>query len=82
LPKQPVVSARELIKLLAKLGYEIERQKGSHVRLRKHFPTGEQYITVPAKAEIAKGTLNDIINCLSRQNTLSKEEILEMLRGI
>ena len=80
MPKQPVVSAKELIKVMAKLGYEIERQKGSHIRLRKSTPSGEQHITVPFKAEIAKGTLNDIINCLSKQNTLSKEEILKMLR--
>jgi len=35
LPKLPVVSGEELIKFLKKLGYEVIRQRGSHVRLEK-----------------------------------------------
>jgi len=38
------------------LGYEIVRQKGSHVRLRKKTEIGEHNITVPKHKEIAKGT--------------------------
>jgi predicted RNA binding protein YcfA (HicA-like mRNA interferase family) len=81
LPKQPVVSAKDLLKMMTKMGYEIQRQKGSHIRLRKVTPIGEHHITVPFKDEIAKGTLNDIINNLSIQNSLPKEELLKMLRG-
>jgi predicted RNA binding protein YcfA (HicA-like mRNA interferase family) len=54
LPKQPVVSAKELIKVMTKMGYEIQRQGGSHIRLRKVTLTGEHHITVPFKDEIAK----------------------------
>lgn len=40
------IPASELIKLLEKLGYQISRQKGSHIRLTttRH---GEQHITIP-----------------------------------
>ncbi len=32
--KLPVVSGDDVIKVLLKIGYEIVRQKGSHMRLR------------------------------------------------
>ena len=68
----PVVSGDKLIKLLTKLGYEIIRQKGSHVRLRKKTEIGEHNITVPKHKEIAKGTLNDILSKVSLWNNISK----------
>ncbi len=78
----PVVSGDKLIKLLTKLGYEIVRQKGSHVRLRKKTEIGEHNITVPKHKEIAKGTLNDILSKVSLWNNISKEELVKMLSKI
>lgn len=78
----PVVSGDKLIKLLTKLGYEIVRQKGSHVRLRKKTEIGEHNITVPKYKEIAKGTLNDILSKVSLWNNISKEELVKMLSKI
>jgi predicted RNA binding protein YcfA (HicA-like mRNA interferase family) len=57
LSKLPVVSGEKLIKLLKKLGYEVVRQRGSHVRLEKDTPIGKHKITVPYHDEIARGTL-------------------------
>ncbi|HTR74145.1 MAG TPA: type II toxin-antitoxin system HicA family toxin [Solirubrobacterales bacterium] len=34
-PRQPVVSGERLIKVLRKEGWEVVRQRGSHVRLKK-----------------------------------------------
>ncbi|MHC1610300.1 MAG: type II toxin-antitoxin system HicA family toxin [Candidatus Methanospirareceae archaeon] len=79
MPKLPVISGDKLIKLLTKLGYEIVRQKGSHVRLRKKTEIGEHNITVPKHREIAKGTLNDILSKVSLWNNISKEELIKML---
>ena len=78
----PVVSGDKLIKLLTKLGYEIVRQKGSHVRLRKKTEIGEHNITVPKHKEIAKGTLNDILSRVTLWNNISKEELVKMLSKI
>ena len=58
--KRPVVSGEKLLKVLVRLGYEIIRQRGSHVRLKKLTATGDHNITVPLHDELAKGTLNDI----------------------
>ncbi len=40
------ISSTELIKLLHKIGYQITRQKGSHIRLTTH-KNGEHHITLP-----------------------------------
>ena len=60
MPKLPVVSGREIIKALSRIGYEVDHQKGSHVVMRyKGYP--HRRITVPMHDEIAKGTLRAII---------------------
>jgi len=48
MPKLPVISYKQLIKLLKQLGYEIDHQRGSHIRLKKLLPSGQHSITVPA----------------------------------
>jgi len=46
MPKLPVVSGKEVIKALSKIGYEADHQKGSHVVMRcKEYP--HRKITVP-----------------------------------
>jgi len=68
--KLPILSGKELIKLLQKSGFVVVRQKGSHVSLSK-----DQYRTVvPLHPELAKGTLLAIM----RQTGLSRENIENM----
>jgi len=55
--KLPVVSGEKLIRALEKLGYEVVRQKGSHVRLYPPADSGRKPTTVPLHDELAKGTL-------------------------
>lgn len=70
----PIVSARDLIKTLAKIGYLADHQSGSHIILRnKNYPYRK--LTIPNHKEIARGTLRAIIN----QTGLSKEEFLKLL---
>ncbi len=74
MPKLPVVSCSEVIKALAKIGYENDHQTGSHIILRqKEYP--HRRLTVPNHGEIAKGTLRAII----RQTGLTVEEFVELL---
>jgi len=77
-----VVSGAKLIKLLTRLGYDIIRQKGSHVRLRKVMDMGVHNITVPHHPEIAKGTLNDILSKVSVWNNVSKDRLMDMLKKL
>ncbi|WP_167893215.1 type II toxin-antitoxin system HicA family toxin [Thermococcus sp. MAR1] len=80
--KLPVVSGEKLIKLLKRLGYTVVRQRGSHVRLEKGTPLGTHKITIPYHDEIAKGTLNDILNKVSLWNGIPKEELIDMLKKL
>ncbi|MDP2845808.1 MAG: type II toxin-antitoxin system HicA family toxin [Candidatus Methanoperedens sp.] len=80
--KLPVVSSKQLIKVLYKLGYSVVKQRGSHIKLKKDTIAGTHSITVPEHHEIAKGTLNDILNKVSVWNQISKEELVEMLKEI
>lgn len=82
MPKLPVVSYKQLIKLLKQYGYEIDHQRGSHIRLKKQLPSGHHSITIPAHKEIAKGTLNDILDKASHYVNLSKEQLIDNLRNI
>ncbi len=73
-PKLPVLSGKEVIKALSKIGYEPDYQTGSHMILRqKDVP--HRRLTVPNHSEIAKGTLLAII----KQAGLTKEEFFELL---
>lgn len=79
MPKLPVVSHKVLLKLLNQLGYDVERQRGSHIRLKKILPMGHHSITIPAHKEIAKGTLGDILEKVSIYTQISKDRLIEML---
>jgi len=68
------ISSTELIKHLQKLGYEITRQRGSHIRLTTHR-FGEHHVTVPNHSSIRLGTLASIINDIALHFKKSKEEI-------
>jgi predicted RNA binding protein YcfA (HicA-like mRNA interferase family) len=56
----PRVSGREVVKALRKMGYEQDRQRGSHIVLRQAIPPHRR-VTVPDHNEVAKGTLRAII---------------------
>jgi len=58
--KLPVLSGKELCKILLKIGYEIDHQTGSHFILRNNMPPYRR-LTVPNHKEVAKGTLRNII---------------------
>ena len=58
--KLPIISARDLLKILHKIGYDVDHQTGSHIILRnKDHP--HRRITVLNHKEIARGTLRSII---------------------
>ena len=73
--KIPQVSGCQVVKALSKIGYEKDRQKGSHIVLRqKVYP--HRRIVVPDHKEIAKGTLRKII----KQAGLTIEEFQRLLK--
>lgn len=71
MPKLPVVSGREVVRALERLGFAKARQRGSHVVMRR----GEAGCVVPLHREIKTGTLAGIV----RQAQLTLAEFLSAL---
>jgi len=56
----PSVSGRQVVAALTKIGYEKDRQKGSHIVMRQ-LGAPHRRIVVPDHPEIARGTLRAIL---------------------
>ncbi|MCL4217883.1 MAG: type II toxin-antitoxin system HicA family toxin [Candidatus Hydrogenedentes bacterium] len=54
--KLPVISGRKAVAAFSRIGYEFDRQRGSHIVLRHKLPPHRR-LTIPDHNEIAKGTL-------------------------
>jgi predicted RNA binding protein YcfA (HicA-like mRNA interferase family) len=80
MPKLPQVNGLQLVRLLESLGYDVVRQRGSHIHLKKVTVTGEHTLTVPVHKVMAKGTLSDIIGKVSLWNNISKEDLIRQLK--
>ncbi len=74
--KLPVVSAKQLEKLLFQLGFEFQRQKGSH-KFYKH-PDG-RYTTVPHHP--GEDLSRPLIRAILRQINLDTEEFIRLLNA-
>jgi len=78
MPKLPRITGEKLVKALQKDGFEIARQKGSHVQMRKYV--GGKKITFPVpvhKGKILKiGTLKGIL----RKAGISINRLNELLK--
>jgi len=69
MPKLPVVSGQELIKILTKhFAFRILRQKGSHVTLTNDI----SFITVPLHPELDKGTY-----AILKDSRIKREEFIK-----
>ena len=73
MPKLPVVSAGQCIKALEKIGYEVDRQRGSHITVIRDNPYGR--VTVPNHKELKPGMLRRII----RDAGLTVTEFIDLL---
>jgi len=70
------LGGKELAKLLAKYGYEITRQTGSHIRLTTTLK-GEHHITIPAHKPLRVGTLNNILNDVAEYLEIEKKTLIK-----
>lgn len=70
----PRASGREVVKALMKIGYEQDRQRGSHIILRQ-VAAPHRRLVVPDHNEVAKGTLRAVI----RQAGITVDEFKALL---
>ena len=74
MPKLPILSGKELIRALNKIGYLIDHQTGSHVILRNKDPPYRR-LTIPNHQEVSKGTLLAIM----KEAGLTREEFFNLI---
>ncbi len=72
--KLPILSGKEIIKVLTKIGFVETRQKGSHVILKRKTTGREIGCVVPLDKEVALGTLKGIL----KQANVSPEEFIAL----
>ena len=72
------LSGDELVKALAKYGYQITRHRGSHIRLTTQR-NGEHHVTVPRHDALRIGTLGEILQMVAIHLGMSREELQEDL---
>jgi predicted RNA binding protein YcfA (HicA-like mRNA interferase family) len=70
----PTISGHEAVRAFERLGYAVDRQRGSHIILRQ-IVAPHRRLTVPEHKTIAKGTLRSLI----RQAGLTVQEFVDLL---
>jgi predicted RNA binding protein YcfA (HicA-like mRNA interferase family) len=74
LSKIPLLSALEIIKILADFGFKPVRQTTNHIHL--FHPETRRLVTIPNHPELATGTLLSIL----KQANIDKEEFLRHVK--
>ncbi len=74
--KLPVISGDEAIRAFEKIGYQVVRQKGSHIRLRDDQNQRHRPLTVPKHKELKPGLLRKLL----READISVEEFERLLK--
>ena len=70
----PILSGKEIVKILESFGWEVSRQRGSHIIMTKQ---GEIItLSVPNHREVARGTLRSLI----RSANLTIEEFIKSVK--
>jgi len=73
-----IFSAQIIIKYLKTKNYFVTKQTGNHIKLKNEIIN--KTIIIPNHSLIAKGTLNNIINILSYQLKIDKDNIKKELQ--
>jgi predicted RNA binding protein YcfA (HicA-like mRNA interferase family) len=74
------VHGDELVKALRVLGYQFDRQDGSHVRISTQL-NGEHHVTIPKHKPLKTGTLvKGVLKPVATHHHLTVDELLQKLR--
>jgi len=73
-PRQPRLTAKDAVRVISKLGFDLARQSGSHVIFKNS--TGKR-VTIPYHA--GKTLHPKIVQSIIRDSGLSTEEFLNLL---
>ena len=74
MPKPPVVSGQDLVRVLTKAGFEVHHQKGSHIILKQTVAPFAR-LSVPNHKELKRG----LLLALLRDAGITREQFVDML---
>ena len=74
MPKLPVISGQDFVKVLEKLDFRMERQNGSHIIMRR--ASDAISVSVPDHTELSKGVLNTLMKSIG----MSRGDLIKLLR--
>jgi predicted RNA binding protein YcfA (HicA-like mRNA interferase family) len=72
------LASKDLVKALSKLGYDVTRQTGSHIRLTTN-KNGKHSLTIPAHNPLRIGTLTSILKDIANHHNLNVNQLIEFL---
>jgi predicted RNA binding protein YcfA (HicA-like mRNA interferase family) len=75
------VGGRDLAALLARYGYEITRQTGSHLRLTSSAVGGAHHLTLPNHKPLKVGTLSAALGDVAKYLEIEKPDLVHQLFG-
>jgi predicted RNA binding protein YcfA (HicA-like mRNA interferase family) len=70
----PILSGREVVRVFCRLGWQVARQRSSHIILIK--PGEIATLSVPDHREVARGTLRNLI----RSANLTVQQFIEAVQ--
>ena len=73
MPSLPILSGREIVRLFEKIGWEVARQRGSHIIMVKEGQIAT--LSIPDHKEVARGTLRSLI----RSAGLTISDFIELM---
>jgi predicted RNA binding protein YcfA (HicA-like mRNA interferase family) len=66
MPKLRRLSGHDVVAILKPFGFVVVSQRGSHMKLKRVVPAGDQVLTIPAHTTLDLGTLHAILRQASR----------------
>ena len=72
------VNGAQLVRALRRIGYEVVRQKGSHIIVQTATPSIHS-VTVPNHRPVRVGTLKSIIDDIAERRQMTPEALAELL---
>ena len=74
------LSGRDLASALTKFGYQVTRQRGSHLRLTTETG-GQHHVTIPDHGPLRVGLLSALLTDVAEHLRLSREQLADELFG-
>lgn len=72
------LSGDDLARRLARFGYEVTRQTGSHMRLTTNTPQ-QHHVTIPRHSALRVGLLAAILDDIALQVEITRDQVVERL---